>query len=207
MPELTNNWHLFFLPIIAALIGYLTNYIAVKMIFRPHKKYKILFFFIQGLIPKRQEEIAEKLGELVEEELVHKSDITTLLKGEKATEVLFELASNIIDNIFKNIITIFPMAQAILNENIVTEIKKNTNNYIKTNSDIILQKITGLIESQLNFKKIVKQKIMGLNLDKLEELTFKVAKKELKHIEILGGVLGFFIGLIQVFLIILDKIW
>ena len=49
---------------------------------------------------------------------------------------------------------------------------------------------------------MVENKINELDLYQLEELIIKVAKKELKHIEILGLVLGFLIGIIQGIIII-----
>ena len=54
--------------------------------------------------------------------------------------------------------------------------------------------------------KMVEDKINGIDLNKLEEITLRIAKKELKHIEILGGILGAVIGLIQgILLIILPR--
>jgi len=50
--------------------------------------------------------------------------------------------------------------------------------------------------ARLEFR-IVEEKIMAFNLLKLEKVVLSIAEKELKHIEILGGVLGFIIGLFQ----------
>jgi uncharacterized membrane protein YheB (UPF0754 family) len=47
------------LPIIGALIGWITNYIAIKMLFHPRKK--ILGF--QGIIPKRKKILSEKISQ------------------------------------------------------------------------------------------------------------------------------------------------
>jgi uncharacterized membrane protein YheB (UPF0754 family) len=44
---------------------------------------------------------------------------------------------------------------------------------------------------------IVQEKIINFDLDRLEAVILKVSGTELKAIEILGGVLGFVIGLIQ----------
>lgn len=41
-------------PVICALIGWFTNFLAVKMLFHPHKPIKIGPFTIQGIFPKRQ---------------------------------------------------------------------------------------------------------------------------------------------------------
>ena len=55
---------------------------------------------------------------------------------------------------------------------------------------------------RINIQEMVENKINELDLYQLEELIIKVAKKELKHIEILGLVLGFLIGIIQGIIII-----
>ena len=59
---------LLFLSLIGALIGYSTNVIAIKLMFRPYEPTKI--FKIQGLIPKRKADIAINIGELVASELI-----------------------------------------------------------------------------------------------------------------------------------------
>ena len=52
----------YLLPLIAALIGWLTNLIAVKMLFHPRKSINLGFFSVQGVFPKRQKALAKKLG-------------------------------------------------------------------------------------------------------------------------------------------------
>ena len=65
---------LILLPIIAAFIGWLTNYLAVKMLFHPRLPLQVLGFSIQGVFPKRQKQLADKLGSLVAEELFSVKD-------------------------------------------------------------------------------------------------------------------------------------
>ena len=68
------HWLLFLLPLIAALIGWMTNYIAVKMLFHPKEPKKIVGITFHGVFPKRQNVLAEKLGQLVADELFSISD-------------------------------------------------------------------------------------------------------------------------------------
>ena len=49
----------------------------------------------------------------------------------------------------------------------------------------------------IRFAKIVEEKVNTFELDKIENIIISVAKQELKHIEVLGGVLGFMIGIVQ----------
>ncbi|NPV27094.1 MAG: DUF445 family protein [Firmicutes bacterium] len=50
------------IPLISALIGWLTNVIAIRLLFRPVEPIKLplLNYELQGLIPRRQAEIAKK---------------------------------------------------------------------------------------------------------------------------------------------------
>ena len=59
----------FALPVIAAGIGWITNFLAVKMLFHPKSEVKLLGLRIQGVFPKRQAALAQKLGDIVSEEL------------------------------------------------------------------------------------------------------------------------------------------
>ncbi|MGW7927348.1 DUF445 family protein [Staphylococcus xylosus] len=73
-----------FMMIIGALIGGVTNVIAVKMLFHPFKTYYIFnkrVPFTPGLIPKRRAEIADKIGQVVEEHLLTESMIQSKLNA------------------------------------------------------------------------------------------------------------------------------
>lgn len=67
---------------IGALIGGITNFIAIKMLFRPHQAKYIGRFklpFTPGLIPRRQKEIAEQLGKTVVQHLLTPEGISKKL--------------------------------------------------------------------------------------------------------------------------------
>lgn len=69
-------------PLIGAVIGYITNYIAVKMLFRPYTQKKIGKFkipFTPGVIPKRQPKLAKAIGRAVGEDLFTKEDFTQII--------------------------------------------------------------------------------------------------------------------------------
>ena len=67
------DYRLIIRPLIGAVIGYVTNWIAVKMMFRPLKPIKIgefTFPFTPGIIPKNKERIAESIGNAINENLL-----------------------------------------------------------------------------------------------------------------------------------------
>ena len=85
------NYYIFARPIIGAGIGYITNWIAVKMLFRPLKPVKIGKFtlpFTPGIIPKNQERIAIAIGDSISQNLLTEESLrTTLLSEEKKMEI------------------------------------------------------------------------------------------------------------------------
>src|SRR5699024_7624060 len=80
-----------FMMVIGALIGGLTNVIAVRMLFHPFKAYYIFNMrvpFTPGLIPKRRKEVAYKIGQVVEEHLLTESLIRTKLKAPASRQAI-----------------------------------------------------------------------------------------------------------------------
>lgn len=71
-------------PAVGAVIGYLTNYLAVKMLFRPYTEKRIgrlRLPFTPGVIPRRRGDLARALGEAVGSRLVTKEDLAELLSS------------------------------------------------------------------------------------------------------------------------------
>lgn len=72
-------------PLVGAGIGYVTNYIAVKMLFRPLKPVKIgqvTLPFTPGIIPKEKDRLAKGIADIVGNRLVTKEGIEKMLLSE-----------------------------------------------------------------------------------------------------------------------------
>ncbi len=83
-------------PAIGAVIGYCTNYIAVKMLFRPLKPIKIgnrTLPFTPGIIPKGQGRMAKALGQAVGEHLLTKEDFEKMLLSEDIKNAVVDAVS------------------------------------------------------------------------------------------------------------------
>ena len=69
------HYSLFILPLIAAVIGWFTNFIAIKMLFHPKEPVNLGILKLQGIFPKRQALLAQKIGDLVANQLFSLDDI------------------------------------------------------------------------------------------------------------------------------------
>ena len=193
------------IPIISAMIGWITNYIAVKMIFRPRIPINILGFQIQGLIPGRQLELAENLGSLVEKELVSHKDIQAILESEEVRDEIRNMIENQVDKFMADKLGSLPMVSMFLQGDLAQQIKQMLVDQLDEVIPEFVETSITQIEKQLDFKEIVKQKVENFDHEKLEEIVFRIADKELKTIEILGAILGFFIGSVQVSILIVFR--
>lgn len=78
-------------PLVGGLIGYITNGIAIKMLFRPLRPLYLFgkrVPFTQGIIPKERERIAHSVGEVVARELINQETLKeNLLSQEMYTKI------------------------------------------------------------------------------------------------------------------------
>lgn len=184
--------------LIGSLIGWVTNFFAIKMLFRPHREVNILGFKIQGLIPKRRKEIAESIAETIDAELISMKDITATLDSIEIEDEIDKIVEAVVDKkLKKEIIAKFPMAGLFLNDSLMDKIKSIVKEAIEENKNEFVGIVINKLEESVDIKKMVVDKMEGFSLDYLEEMTFKIAKNELRHIEVVGAVLGALIGAMQ----------
>lgn len=192
---------------VGTLIGWFTNYLAIKLLFRPQKEINFLLFKIQGLIPKRRDEITENIAGVVEQELISVADIAEKFKGSELDE---EIVNDIVDKIIgvklqKSILEKNPLLKMIVNDSLMEKLKSYFKKAILENKEEILAEILKVVEEKIDFKEIMVEKMTNFSLDEIENIILKISKKELKHIEIIGGVLGGIIAVFQFFLMLLLK--
>ena len=87
-----------YLPILVGfVIGLVTNFIAILMMFRPHKKRPWLFFWSQGLVPKEREALAQSVGEAVGNELLSPEQLEHLVTGPEGRQRTREMLDRLLE--------------------------------------------------------------------------------------------------------------
>lgn len=78
-------------PVIGAVIGYFTNYIAVKMLFHPRNPITVgghTLPFTPGIIPRRKKELAKAVGAAVQEDLFGEKEVKDILLADETQQVV-----------------------------------------------------------------------------------------------------------------------
>jgi uncharacterized membrane protein YheB (UPF0754 family) len=193
-------WIWFAIPAIGGVIGYLTNRLAVKMIFRPIKPINILGFRLQGLMPRRQADMAKSIGAVVGDHLVRHEDLARGLDSVDMESILMELLDHGLGPKIQELRGL-PLIGGFLTEARIEDLRKSIISSLVEHKGKIMDKLEAALEKGLDVQALVTDKVAAFPLDKLEALVLQIAAKELRAIEILGGVLGILIGIGQVALL------
>lgn len=193
------------LPFIAALVGWFTNFIAVKMLFHPKEPVNVLgFYTLQGIFPKNQKQVAEKIGKMVAEELLSSEDLKEKLNNPENILSIKELVEVKIDYYLnvsfpKN----YPITAALVGDKRKTKFKDTVMEEIDESVPAMIDHYLSNIEERFNVEQIIKEKVNNLSPERLEDLLMALLKKEFKFIEYIGAIIGFIIGWIQVGMVLL----
>ena len=192
--------------LISGAIGWITNWVAIKMLFRPHKEINFGLFKIQGLIPKRRTEIGSGIANIIQNELISVKDVISNIDREEFSKRLNALIDEVLDkNLKKKVKEKFPFLQMFFTDKIAKDVGNTIKDIIMGNQEKIFEIFSNYAEENIDFEVIISDKISNFSLDKLEEIITFLAKKELKHIEVIGAILGMLIGAVQYLITLIIK--
>ena len=192
--------------LISGAIGWITNWVAIKMLFRPHKEINFGLFKIQGLIPKRRAEIGSGIANIIQNELISVKDVISNIDRKEFSKRLNALIDEVLDkNLKKKVKEKFPFLQMFFTDKIAKDVGNTIKDIIMGNQEKIFEIFSNYAEENIDFEVIISDKISNFSLDKLEEIITFLAKKELKHIEVIGAILGMLIGAVQYLITLIIK--
>lgn len=108
-------------PIIGAVIGLFTNYIAVKMLFRPKNPVKIGKYtlpYTPGIIPKRKADLARAVGRTVGNVLLGENEVRSIIASEEMKNTFVDGIMKIIDERVSEDTTTKSMLSEIMGEEV-----------------------------------------------------------------------------------------
>ena len=165
------------MPLVGGAIGYLTNHLAVRMIFRPIEPRRFLGLRLQGLIGRRQGELAASIGRVVGSHLVKHEDVVAALSTLDVETLVDRLVGG------------------MLTDQRVADLRRSFTAGLLRDSEGLVEEFERAVEQGLDVQAIVTRKVAEFPIERLEALILEVASRELAAIELLGGLLGLLVGL------------
>ncbi|GAB1269901.1 DUF445 family protein [Aurantivibrio infirmus] len=192
------------LPLITALIGWVTNYIAIKMLFHPRKPIKCLFFDVQGILPRRQPDIAVQLGKIVADDLLSSDDLVLRLTNQRSREIYEEYINQQSETFIRDKLRrVGVVSRLLLRSQTLAKIKLAFADELMEQLPSLVERLTLADSGSLDVQQLVEEKVRNFSSDRLEKILYDILAKEFRFIEILGAVLGFVIGSLQLTFILL----
>ncbi len=173
------NYDLFIGPITGAIIGYITNGIAIKMLFRPIKP--IYLFgkrlpFTPGIIPKEKNRIAKSVGQVIADKLINEETLAKTLKREE----IYTYMNEKIDREIAKYESCDKTIQSLLEQFIGEEyLEKKKHSIQESITDKLYSEIVDLNLGKIATEKIVEQLKGGLDKSLFGAFSFLIKDKRI----------------------------
>ena len=201
------QWTHYIIPVLlSAFTGWVTTWIAIKMLFHPRNPVNILGFKLQGIFPKNQQLIAQKLGQVVSKEFLSFAEIEAKVTNPENLQMLKPEIEKHIDKFLREkLSSLFPMLSMFIGEKTINQLKEAFLMELENLFPILMKSYMTKLEKDLDLEKIVTEKVASFSSEKLEDILDQITKKEFQFLEVVGGAFGFLIGLVQVLIQVISN--
>jgi uncharacterized membrane protein YheB (UPF0754 family) len=190
------------LPLFGILVGYFTNYLALKLIFRPLNPIKIGKLHIQGMFMKRQVEVSTEYSKIVSSKILTIEDIFEYIirgpsseKLEKIVKRQIEFTINETAGILRSLVEISTGSKLFLHIRNIASFR------FMQELPMNIRHVFGYAENALDLEHILREKMISLPPKEFESFLRPVFKEDETTLIIIGAVLGGLAGLLQYFLL------
>jgi uncharacterized membrane protein YheB (UPF0754 family) len=173
-------------PLIGALIGAVTNHLAIRMLFRPLRPWHVAGIqvpFTPGVVPRKRAELASRIARTFEEHLISGQHLHELITGARMAALLEAKVDAFIASLGMLAGMVKGMKPTIM---------KHLSQALEETASTALEK-----GGPLDVGQLIEDRINALDLAQLETLVLQVTRTQLRHITVFGAVLGALIGVVQ----------
>jgi uncharacterized membrane protein YheB (UPF0754 family) len=189
---------LLLLPILlAGLHGWFTNWLAIKLLLKPVHPINILGFKIQGLLPRRQADLAERISEAISREFLKEADILEFLKKVEPAKAMRQLILDKWEEKVGEILASMPFLSMFVSADKLERIRDKIADIFSTEAEKYTELLVGSLESKIDLRDTIRRNILAFDVQRLNKIIEEIGYKEMNEIAFIGLVLGVAIGIIQ----------
>ena len=198
-----NNW-LFLFPVLSAFIGWLANWLVIRFLFHPRQPKKLFGITFHGVIPRRQQQIAGKVGNFVSTQFLSSKGIEEKISDPENVEKIMPMVESHVDDFLRHRLgKEMPMISMFIGEKTIGRMKEALMKEIKAVFPAVMKQFAGNFINEFDLGNAVSVKISALPSEKLEELLQRLLSKEFRFLELIGAAIGFIIGVTLVLILLL----
>ncbi len=192
------------MPIVGIAVGLMTNWLAIKMIFRPHEPTRYLGILrYQGLFPKRQREIARDYGEVSATDVLSAQNLmNSILHGPAREKIVGLIESSVAERIDAEWKSLKAMVPFEVSAEVLAAVKQVLVKRIILEAPEVRESLEAYIDEAMEITKTVEDRLGGLDKPKFERVLRGIFEEDEPTLIAVGGVLGGCIGLVQGMLVL-----
>jgi uncharacterized membrane protein YheB (UPF0754 family) len=196
-----NLW-LYSIPLIAALLGWFCTWMTVVLLFKPEQPYRFGRFTFQGIFPKHQQRLADRIGKLAAEELVTPDDLRgRMMGGNDLLSMKFFIEEKVDDYLINRFPIRYPVTSVFFGKGRREKIKADLLEEVDRMAPDVLERILVEMENKLDIEELVMDKVARVTPQQLEKIFYDILKKEYRMISWIGAAVGLLAGFVQLLII------
>lgn len=189
------------LPLFGVLVGYFTNYLALKLIFRPLNPIKIGKLIIQGMFIRRQNEVSVEYSKIVASKIITIENIFEyIIRGPGSEKLELIVQKQIEYTIDETAGLLKSLVEISTGSQLFTHIRNIACFRFMQELPMNIRHVFGYAENALDLEHILRDKMQGLSPLEFESFLRPVFKEDETTLIIIGAVLGGLAGLAQFFI-------
>ncbi len=199
-------WYIFpqwwILPVFGFLVGYFTNLLALKLIFRPVNPIRIGNRIIQGMFIKRQKEVSYEYSNIVASRIITiESIFEFIIRGPGSKRLFLIVQKRMRDTILQTTGSFKPLLEALAGKKIFDNIRNIASFRFMQELPMNIHHVFGYARNALNLEYILRKRMTNLSPSEFVNFLRPVFKEDEFTLILTGAFLGGIAGLIQYLLI------
>ncbi|XOV78730.1 MAG: DUF445 domain-containing protein [Aestuariibacter sp.] len=194
------QWYV--LPIGGLLVGYITNWIAIKIIFEPKDPVKVGPFTVQGMFLKRQKEVSRVYSDIIDTKLMNSENIADIVLHGSGSENLLELIELHVNDAIERYVALTQpyFALGVGSENFY-KMKELAAKRLFTDSNKYLSYAYEYANGALRIGDDLCEKMQGLTPAEFEGVLRPAYQADEWKLILTGAVLGMAAGFFQIYFV------
>jgi len=193
------------MPIFGGFTGWFTDWLALRMIFRPHYPTKYFFglFQWQGLFLKRKAEVCELYGKLMTEKiLTPRAMMDAVLTGPLSDRLFTLIHHEVKISIDQQAGLLKPLVVFAVGSHSYMEMKKSVSENVMQRLPETMRYIEKYAEEAMDIKNMLVDKMQQMTVEEFEQLLRPAFQQDEWKLIAVGAVLGFLVGELQVLMML-----
>lgn len=189
------------LPLFGLLVGFATNWIALKVIFEPREPMRVGLIKIQGLFLKRQHEVSAQYAELVANEILTPANmIEAVLTGPNAEKFKTVAAREVKRAIDESVGVAMPLITAAIGKQAYADMKETAAEATFTRSSSLLTHVEDNLRERMDIRQTLLERLDKLTAKEFEGLLRPAFEQDEWILIAVGAALGMLAGFAQLLL-------